>query len=80
VSEDLRILLELVEHSWVEMDADERARFEHYLCSTQPYDFYIFLRHARRVWSRRPASSSQTLAAVREIDSDRPTDPPGDDE
>jgi hypothetical protein len=83
VSEEARIILELVEQPWTDLDADERRRFVQFFRSLiesdderAAYNAYIFMRHLRRMYKRTAASSSQTLAAQREVDSDRPTDPP----
>lgn len=72
-------MLELVERGWAELSKEEQAQFEGWLMRSQGVDLYLLLRHARRRWTRRASSVSQTLAAIRDTasphteDDDAPT-------
>ena len=66
MSELARILLELVDRPWAELDEDERVRFTTWLKGARGVDLYTIVRYDRRRRVRR-SSSSATLAAQRDL-------------
>lgn len=69
------VVIELAERDWSALDAGERSAFRAWLEDAQPADLHLLLHEARRRWRRRLRSSSQTLAAQRELAAS-----PGEDE
>lgn len=70
MSESARAILELVERSWGELSADDRALLEDWLRGAKPADLFLLLSEARRRWRRPRKSSSQTMQAIREMAED----------
>lgn len=66
MSEQARAILELVERSWGDLSAEDRAALTDWLSGATGADLYMLLRHARQRWRRPARSSSQTMAAIRE--------------
>lgn len=60
-----RVVLELADRPWSELDAGERSSFAAWLERARGEDLYLLLREARSRWKRPRQSSSQTLAAIR---------------
>jgi len=58
-----RFIVELAEHTWAELSAQERAVFDEWLKAARGEDLYMLLRHCRRMW-RRTRTSSTTLEAI----------------
>lgn len=70
------VLMELVDAgSWRDLGAADRAAFRLFLEDARDEDLFMLLHEARRRWRRPRLSSSQTLAAQRELAA-----PPGEDE
>lgn len=70
MSETARAVLELVERSWGELSADDRAVLEGWLRGATSADLFLLLSEARRRWRRPRKSSSQTMQAIREMAED----------
>ncbi len=70
MSESARAILELVERSWGELSADDRALLEDWLRGAKPADLFLLLSEARRRWRRPRQSSSQTMQAIQEMAED----------
>ncbi len=70
MSESARAMLELVDRGWAGLTADEQQIFNDWMAHGYGVDLYLLLRHARRQWTRRTSTTSQTLAAIKETEGD----------
>lgn len=76
MSETARAMLELVAtKGWANLSREQQQLFNDWMLHGHGVDLYMLLRHARRVFSRGPPSSSATFDAMQEAAA-APTNPP----